>query len=129
MASRMYVNFGVLMAGAFGVFTAYTAFQPELQREQDEKSGVFHEKHIETRDNAISEAILSDLRDAKEQVSGTKNDGRGKGAFWGVREALFGSGKSADVKVPPRQDLTAAPVEKVNTAVVTSKAVEESKKG
>ncbi|KAK3675055.1 hypothetical protein LTR78_004989 [Recurvomyces mirabilis] len=129
MASRTYVNLGVLMAGVFGVFTAYSAFQPELQREQEEKAGGFQQKHVETKDNVISEAILSDLRDAKEQVAGTKNQGSGKGALWGVREAIFGSGKTADTKVPAQQALTAAPIQKTDAAVVMSKAEAESKKG
>ncbi|KAK5112151.1 hypothetical protein LTR62_004494 [Meristemomyces frigidus] len=113
MASRTYANAGVLMAALFGIFTAYTAFQPELSREAEEKAtGTFKEVHTtpaanaaHVKDNAISEAILSDLREAKREVTGV--GGERKGALWGVREATWGrpkvgvdDGKSGTSAVP-----------------------------
>lgn len=75
-----------------GIFTAVATFQPELKKEQDEKLG-----HIEfprpslaevkpaPADNAISQAISQDFKEAAEEL-------RSRGFGWAIRDALFGAG-------------------------------------
>ncbi len=66
--------------------TAYTSFQPELKQQRAERTGEFVEKHPKN-DKAISEAIMSDLNEAKQQVTGVE-----KGGFaWGIRQAIWGT--------------------------------------
>lgn len=67
--------------------------QPELERQREEREGSFKEKHNQEEEHAISRAIISDLQEAKEQVTDTK----GKGPLWGIREALFGKGQQQQV--------------------------------
>ncbi|KAF7196409.1 hypothetical protein HII31_02137 [Pseudocercospora fuligena] len=79
---------GGLLAGVCGVFTAYTAFQPAFKEDAEKRAGTFREQHEEeNKDNVLSQAIISDLKEAKEGVN--KYD---SGGFaWGIRKALFGS--------------------------------------
>lgn len=61
-------------------------FQPELQRQQEEREGVFQERHHEQNENAISQAMLSDFQEAKQQAMDTSK----KGPAWKLRQMLFG---------------------------------------
>lgn len=111
MSQRWFAAAGVVLAGAFGIFTctrtslaspfsqptkltyiaAYSTLQPELQRIQEEREhGDFNEKHGDARavqarpnqDGVISQAILSDIREARDSVSQVS-----KGGFaWGIRQ-------------------------------------------
>lgn len=64
---------------------AYTTLQPELEKQQAEQRGEFREKHT-NNDTIISQAIMSDLKEAKQQVEGDS-----KGFAWGIREKIWGS--------------------------------------
>ncbi|KXT07465.1 hypothetical protein AC578_565 [Pseudocercospora eumusae] len=78
---------GGLLAGVCGVFTAYTAFQPAFKEDAEKRAGTFREQHEENKDNVLSQAIISDLKEAKEEV----NNYDSGGFAWGIRKALFGS--------------------------------------
>jgi predicted outer membrane lipoprotein len=119
MASRTYAASGVLLATAFGIFTAYSAFQPELKKQADERQGIFHDQHEqEKQDHVLSDAIISDLRQAEKQYIGPTK----KGALWGIREAIWG--KPEDVQ----QARGAMDAAQQSPAVAKSKA-EDVKKG
>jgi len=90
---------GPVMATAFGVFTAYTTFQPELVKERAEREGntaIFshaHQRHVEEaerveKDTIISRQMASDFKEAGEQI-------KAEGGFaWGIRNAIFGTRKA-----------------------------------
>lgn len=67
---------------------AYSAFQPALKDDAEKRAGTFQEHHQEgserSKHNVLSQAIMSDLKEAKQEV--TKEDG----FAWGIRKALFG---------------------------------------
>jgi hypothetical protein len=67
----------------------YTSFQPALQQQKDEREGNFAARHTQpaNKDTAISDAILSDLREVRRDVVGKAERG---GFAWGIRQALFG---------------------------------------
>ncbi|KXT14496.1 hypothetical protein AC579_9552 [Pseudocercospora musae] len=78
---------GGLLAGICGVFTAYTALQPALKEGAEKRAGTFREQHEEeNKDNVLSQAIISDLKEAKKEVNKYDNGG----FAWGIRKALFG---------------------------------------
>lgn len=90
--------FGPVMAAAFGVATMYTTLQPELVKERAEREGntgdlsKAHQQHQEQaeqaeKDTIISRQMASDFREAGQQI---KSEG---GFAWGIRQAIFGSGK------------------------------------
>lgn len=80
----------ITLASVCGVATAVAVFQPELQQQQEERQGTFQAQHApavsEERRTVISDAIMSDLKEAANTVK--KAD---KGFAWGIREALFSS--------------------------------------
>ncbi|TKA83429.1 hypothetical protein B0A55_00336 [Friedmanniomyces simplex] len=90
MASRTYAFFGVSMAALVGVVTSYVTFAPELQKQQQERQGIFQDEHTQQQqqqqDHVISDAIFSDLREAEKEIVGPNK----KGALWGLREAIWG---------------------------------------
>ena len=59
-------------------------FQPEFEKQKSEQDGDFKEQHP-TNDRAISQAIISDIKEAQYQA-----EGDGKGFAWGIREAIWG---------------------------------------
>lgn len=84
--SRARAAFGIGLAALFGIATAYATFQPEFEKQRAERDGDFQQQHVnEHQDQIISQAIISDLKEAKYQV-----DGEGKGIAWGIREAIWG---------------------------------------
>ncbi|KAK5704944.1 hypothetical protein LTR97_002055 [Elasticomyces elasticus] len=91
MGSRMYAFAGVGLAAVVGVLTSYATFAPELQRQQLERQGIFQDQHVkqeqQKQEHVISDAILSDLREAEAKLVGPSN----KGALWGIREAIWGT--------------------------------------
>ncbi|KAK0344316.1 hypothetical protein LTR59_013566 [Friedmanniomyces endolithicus] len=93
MASRTYAFFGVSMAALVGVLTSYVTFVPELQKQQQERQGVFQDEHAheqqQKQEHVISDAILSDIREAEKKITGPSK----KGAFWELREAIWGGDK------------------------------------
>ncbi|KAK0268029.1 hypothetical protein LTR91_001557 [Friedmanniomyces endolithicus] len=93
MASRTYAFFGVSMAALVGVLTSYVTFAPELQKQQLERQGIFQDEHTheqqQKQEHVISDAILSDIREAEKKITGPSK----KGAFWGLREAIWGGAK------------------------------------
>ncbi|KAK1026577.1 hypothetical protein LTR33_017596 [Friedmanniomyces endolithicus] len=93
MASRTYAFFGVSMAALVGVLTSYVTFAPELQKEQQERQGIFQDEHThqeqQKQEHVISDAILSDMREAEKKITRPNK----KGAFWGLREAIWGGDK------------------------------------
>jgi len=57
-----------------------------LQRQKEEREGTFHSEHVpDVKDNetAISQAIMSDLREARAEASKTQ-------FAWGIRQWLGG---------------------------------------
>lgn len=86
--SRAMAAAGVGLAILFGINTAYTTLQPELERQREERQGHVPEQHDEDKDRAISRAIVSDFKEAKEQALDT----RPTGPAWKLRRALFGGG-------------------------------------
>lgn len=65
----------------------YTTIQPELENQKAERLGETPNRSP-TGDKVISEAITSDLKEAKQQVMGT---GTEPGGFaWGYRQMIFG---------------------------------------
>lgn len=75
-----------------GVYTAVTAWQPEFKKLEEERQGDFQVQHPEhaqsnPRDTAISRAIADDLKEARDQLKAPT------GFAWGIRRALFGTGK------------------------------------
>ena len=87
--SRARAAFGIGIAAFCGVVTAYATLQPEFEKQRAEREGDFSHQHLEEKqaqpDNVISQAILSDLKEAKYQVEGDE-----KGIAWGIREAIWG---------------------------------------
>jgi len=65
---------------------AYVTFQPELQRQREEREGTFEEVHNQQNENAISQAIISDFQEAKQQALDTSKTG----PAWKLRQMLFG---------------------------------------
>ena len=90
---------GPVMAGIFGVLTAYTTFRPELVKARAEREGntadfsQAHQQHMEEaeqaeRDTIISRQMADDFREAGQQITS-------RGGFaWGIRQAIFGTGTS-----------------------------------
>ena len=74
---------------------AYTTLQPELEQQRAERLGEFHEQHPKN-DTIISQAIMSDLKEAKQQVEGDS-----KGFAWGIREAIWGRSKEQISEAKP----------------------------
>jgi len=91
---------GPVLAAAFGIFTAFSTFQPELKKKQEERQGIPHERNaaVENKDNVISQAILSDIREAQQKVTQTTGN---RGFAWGIRNALFGKDNATSA---PDQD-------------------------
>lgn len=104
--SRGYNAIGVMLAGLCGSLiskssrlcfqkislsssTVYTTFQPELENQKAERLGEFQHKRP-PRDKVISEAITSDLREAKQQVT------QPGGFAWGIRQMIFGKDGSKE---------------------------------
>jgi len=78
-------------------------FQPELQRQKEEREGVFPEQHVpdvKDNENAISQAIISDLREAREEAKKTQ-------FAWGIRQWLFGKPDQTTTKAPEGIDAAA----------------------
>ena len=71
---------------------AYTTLQPELEKQRAERRGEFYQEHP-NNDRVISQAIMSDLKEAKQQVEGDS-----KGFAWGIREAIWGAFKGSRVE-------------------------------
>ena len=84
--SRAFAAFGVGMAAVVGITTSYVTFQPELQRQREEREGTFQELNHEKDETQISRAILSDFQEAKAQAMDTKPSG----PAWKLRRLLFG---------------------------------------
>ena len=84
--SRGFAAFGLGLAALFGVATAWSTFQPALEQQRAERQGDFTKTHQQQDDEVISKAIMSDLKEAKEQVE----PGEIKGFAWGIREAIWG---------------------------------------
>ncbi|KAK5136338.1 hypothetical protein LTR08_003711 [Meristemomyces frigidus] len=114
--SRAFAAFGVGIATIVGIATAYVTFQPELQRQRDEQQGVFRDQHArpEANDNAISQAIISDLREAKDQAMDTTGK---TGPAWKLRQMMFGRKKDAEPAI-----------EQVPTAVLAVRQAHEEEK-
>lgn len=77
---------------------AYATFQPALKEEQEKRAGTFTEQHQaqENKDNVISQAILSDLKQAKEEA--VRHD---SGRFaWGIRQWFAGEGRTTPDPAP-----------------------------
>ena len=105
--SRGFAFAGVAFAGICGVFAgswqtralkasntanfraAYTAFQPEFEKQQAERRGEFKEQS-QKNENVISKAIASDLKEATQQAQHET-----KGFAWGIREAIWGKSPSS----------------------------------
>ncbi|KAK3698913.1 hypothetical protein LTR37_016700 [Vermiconidia calcicola] len=88
--SRGFAAAGVGLATVLGVLSAYSTFRPELEKQKAEQLGKldeFRSQHA-TNDNVISQAISSDLKEAREQVRGES-----KGFAWGIRQAIWGRPK------------------------------------
>lgn len=62
------------------------------------KDGTFAEHHTTPKDqeNMISEAIKSDFKEAKDELT---NVGKGGGFAWGIRQMLFGGPSPRDRNV------------------------------
>jgi hypothetical protein len=71
-------------------------FQPELEKQKSERDGDFKEQRP-TNDQAISQAIISDIKEAKHQV-----EGDGKGFAWGIREAIWGPPETRKSSTAPQ---------------------------
>lgn len=81
---------------------AYTALQPALEEQQQEKEGSFATQHNnKDQEHAISQAMISDFKEAKEELSTVTKAGNHGGFAWGIRQMLFGG--------PSPQDRTAQP--------------------
>ncbi|KAH9815313.1 hypothetical protein Tdes44962_MAKER05641 [Teratosphaeria destructans] len=93
--SRFYARIGVLIAGACGVFSAYTTFQPDLKRLQEQREGTFDAHHQIRNEHSLSDAIASDLHEARKKViqSITGDHVSKTGPAWKLRQQLFGSRK------------------------------------
>ncbi|KAM0721104.1 hypothetical protein Q7P37_003390 [Cladosporium fusiforme] len=106
MSGRIMAFIGPVLATGFGIFTAYSTFQPELEKERairESKDPIFaqqvtpaqHDQHTQAaqdaqRDTAISRAMAKEFQEAGEQV-------KAEGGFaWGIRKAVFGSGKEGE---------------------------------
>lgn len=84
--SRARAAFGIGIAAFCGIVTAYATLQPEFEKQQAERNGDFKQQHVQdNNDQVISQAIISDMKEAKHQV-----EGEGKGIAWGIREAIWG---------------------------------------
>ncbi|KAK3713667.1 hypothetical protein LTR37_008361 [Vermiconidia calcicola] len=91
--SRGFAAAGVGLATVLGVLSAYSTFRPELEKQQAERLGKLDEfrKQHASDDYVISQAISSDLKEAREQVRGES-----KGFAWGIREAIWGQAKGKE---------------------------------
>ncbi|KAF2479048.1 hypothetical protein BDY17DRAFT_327849 [Neohortaea acidophila] len=95
--SRGFSVLGVAGALICGVAIGYTTWQPELVRIRAEQSGEKLEQPPRN-DKIISEAIMSDLQEAKQQVTEVQ-----KGGFaWGIRQKLFGPRERTSESAAPR---------------------------
>lgn len=98
--SRAFSRFGLALVAFCGIATGYATFQPELEKQRAERTGEFQGQHPSQDDEALSKAIASDLKEAKEQLEPEGS----KGIAWGIREAIWGKPGvkniegSADVK-------------------------------
>lgn len=61
-------------------------FQPELQRQKEEREGTFQVLHTPRDENVISKAIIEDFQEAKQQALSTSKSG----PAWKLRQMLFG---------------------------------------
>jgi hypothetical protein len=84
--SRGFAALGLGLAALFGVATAWTTLQPALEQQRAEREGDFIKHHHQQDDDVISKAIMSDLKEAKEQMEPQES----KGFAWGIREAIWG---------------------------------------
>lgn len=77
MRGRGFNLLGLAGAMACGIATAYTALQPALEEQQQAKRGVFAEQHNnkQEQENAISQAMISDFKEAKEELTNVGNGG------------------------------------------------------
>ncbi|KAK4548024.1 hypothetical protein LTR36_010744 [Oleoguttula mirabilis] len=100
--SRAFAAFGVGIAALVGIATSYVTFQPELQRQQEEKAGTFNVQHTQQNDSVISQAIISDFAEAKQQALGTSNTG----PAWKLRQMLFGKNPEHPDNKPASADKT-----------------------
>ena len=71
-------------------------FQPEFEKQKSEQDGDFKEQHP-TNDRAISQAIISDIKEAQYQA-----EGDGKGFAWGIREAIWGPPETQKSSTAPQ---------------------------
>ena len=83
---------------------AYSTFGPELRKQSAERRGESLDQYGIANDNAVSQAIISDFKEAGQQLKPAPT----KGFAWGIREAIFGApeGRQAAgiVQVPTRSD-------------------------
>ncbi|CZT17275.1 uncharacterized protein RCC_03109 [Ramularia collo-cygni] len=102
MRGRGFNAIGLIGATVCGVATAYTALQPALEEQQLAKEGTFGVQHNTVKDSetAISQAIQSDLKEAKEELTNAQ-----KGGFaWGIRQMLFGGPSPRDRNSQPDKE-------------------------
>lgn len=92
--SRVFSRFGLALVTFCGIATGYATFQPELEKQQAERTPEFQQQHNERDEEAISKAIASDLKEAKEQLEPEGS----KGIAWGIREAIWGKPGSKNVE-------------------------------
>ncbi|SMQ46212.1 unnamed protein product [Zymoseptoria tritici ST99CH_1A5] len=81
----------VSLATVCGIATAYTTFQPALEEQKERRESPLAASHkdqdIREQEKKISQAITSDLNEAKDELKRT-------GFAWGIRQALFGTESS-----------------------------------
>ena len=84
---------------------AYATFRPELEKERQERLGTVVPGNP-SNDKVLSEAIISDIKEARREVE-TANKG---GFAWGIRQAIFGKPSSNQTaKSNASQSTTASP--------------------
>lgn len=92
-----------VLATALGVLVAYSTFQPELDKQRQEKLGTFSKEHQskEDRDKMLSNAIRSDLEEARQEALALQPK---EGFAWGIRK-WFNSKPQAgtSTSTPPPQ--------------------------
>lgn len=111
--SRARAAFGVGIAAVCGIVTAYATFQPEFEKQRAERDGDFSTQHAQdNQDHVISQAIISDLKEAKYQVEGDE-----KGIAWGIREAIWGKAEDKQKTAVVEQNSSAASAQGQGTEV------------
>jgi hypothetical protein len=102
--SRAKAAFGIGIAAFCGIVTAYATFQPEFEKQRAERDENFQQQHVQdSQDQVISQAIISDMKEARHQV-----EGDGKGIAWGIREAIWGRPADRQRTTTIRQNSNAA---------------------